>query len=188
MKNTLKHIAYIVISLSALKMFILSPSRCCREQIEIKSDTIVVRDTVVKPTTCYVSTHQVDTVILSHFDTTIIHDTVFVFVPISHHHYHYPDTADIWISGYNAKIDSAVFNFKTVIKTEYVPRYEQKAFEFGIEAGLGANLYEDRLVPELRLDAVLNIRRHSKLKLGFGTNYYGGMKPFAHCGISVIIK
>ncbi len=188
MIDALKYIAYIVIAITAMTIFLLSPSRCSRDEIEIKHETIVVRDTVVKPTTCYVSTHQVDTLLVSHLDTTVIHDTVFVFVPITQHHYHYPDTADIWISGYNAKIDSAAFNFKTVFKTEYVTRLEQKTFEFGVEAGLGATLYADRLVPELHLDAMLDIRRRARLKLGFGTNYDNGTKPFMHCGMAFIIK
>lgn len=189
MKDTLKYIAYIVIALAAVTIFLLAPSRCKWEKIVVKHDTIIIKDTIIKPSTCYISTRQVDTILVSELDTTVIHDTLFVYVPISHYHFHYPDTADIYVSGYNTKVDSAFFHFTTsvVYNTIEVPA-QPKKIKFGLEAGLDAVIIDRRLVPNLYLDAGLTIRQKARFKIGIGSSYDNGVKAFMHGSVTYIIK
>lgn len=189
MKDDLKYIAYIVIAIAAVTIFLLSPSRCKRIETNVKHDTCYIVDTVIKPVTCYVSTTHVDTVLVSQLDTTLIHDTLFVYVPVKQHHYHYPDTADFYVSGYNAKLDSVFFHFKTSVihETVEVP-IQQRPLKFGLEAGINATLTDNKLIPGIYLDAGVSIRQRVKVKFGLGVNYDNGPKSFLHSQVTYVMK
>jgi hypothetical protein len=52
---------------------------------------------------------------VTEFDTTIIHDTTYVAIPIAS--YHFTDTmSDIWASGYHVTLDSVRYHFRDVTK------------------------------------------------------------------------
>lgn len=52
---------------------------------------------------------------VTEFDTTIIHDTTYIAIPIAS--YHFTDTmSDIWASGYGVTLDSVSYHFRDVTK------------------------------------------------------------------------
>jgi hypothetical protein len=52
---------------------------------------------------------------VTEFDTTIIHDTTYIAIPIAS--YHFADTmSDIWASGYRVTLDSVRYHFRDVTK------------------------------------------------------------------------
>ena len=73
-----------------------------------------------------------------------VHDTVFVYLPMQQRFYHYPDTMDLWISGYEPKLDSMTLYFKhhTEIINTIQERQVPKMPLLCLNVGCGAFLYE----------------------------------------------
>lgn len=99
------------------------------EQNKPQRDTTTVEDTIkVKPAEPTENPVFNDSVIgeelkpltVTVHDTCWEHDTCYVYVNISHHHTNVPGVADIWYSGFDAKIDSMNFYQQTKYITERV--------------------------------------------------------------------
>lgn len=109
--------------------------------VQLKPDTLVVRDTMFleKPKYVQVTKTVKDTVYLASVDDG---EEVAVEIPIEHKHAEYSD-ADIWYHGYNADIDSCKVFPKTVyINTPYEVRIKEKVktrWGVGVHAGYGVS-------------------------------------------------
>lgn len=109
--------------------------------VQLKPDTLVVRDTMFleKPKYVQVRSTVTDTVYLTAVDSS---KDVAVEIPIEYKYAEYSD-ADIWYHGYNADIDSCRVFPKTVyINTPYEVRIKEKVktrWGIGVQAGYGAS-------------------------------------------------
>ena len=133
-------IAWVICFLAGL--FIGRTERKHEVQIvQLKPDTLVVRDTMFleKPKYVQVTKTVKDTVYLAAVDDG---EEVAVEIPIEHKHAEYSD-ADIWYHGYNADIDSCRVFPKTVyINTPYEVRIKEKVktrWGIGVQAGYGVS-------------------------------------------------
>ena len=109
--------------------------------VQLKPDTLVVRDTMFleKPKYVQVRSTVTDTVYLPAVDSS---KDVAVEIPIEYKYAEYSD-ADIWYHGYNADIDSCRVFPKTVyINTPYEVRIKEKVktrWGIGVQAGYGVS-------------------------------------------------
>lgn len=134
------------------------------ESIKIIRDTMVVNDTIVhylpppkdsvrtKFVTRYLPVVKTDTIFAENYaqeTAEIMHDTIAVQVPIMSKHYNSPQY-DIWISGYEASLDSA----KVYQQTQYITEIreitksvKQKRFGLGINAGYEYDFKDKKFKP-----------------------------------------
>lgn len=122
-----------------------------------KTDTVKIelpKDTVVETKT--------KTVKVQLHDTVTLVDSVWVDLPFEQHHAVLDDVADIWYSGFQAKIDSAtVYRYQeTILETKYIEQSKRNII--AIEAGT-------------RDASVLYLHSFGKVQVGFsaGTTYKG---------------
>jgi len=110
--------------------------------VQLKPDTLVVRDTLLLEKPKYITVLEVqhDTAWLPSAENP--DDSLQVQIPIDHKHAEYSD-ADIWYHGYNADIDSCRVFPKTVyINTPYEVRIKEKVktrWGIGVQAGYGVS-------------------------------------------------
>ena len=114
MKNN--YLSYILVSVLAIIVFHAFTKRTPEQTEVIKEITIVdtVRVYTIDTITRYESKYITQRVV----DTLYITDTL--FLPITQKHYNEPNVYDVWVSGYEAKMDS----IRTYNKTEY--KYVEK--------------------------------------------------------------
>ena len=80
-------------------------------------------------------------------DTCWLHDTCWVYVNIDHHFTNIPGVADIWYSGFQAKIDSLHFYQQTATITNTVFQTEYKTPRLTLDVGAGALYHAERINP-----------------------------------------
>lgn len=90
---------------------------------------------------------------VTEFDTTIIHDTTYIAIPIAS--YHFTDTmSDIWASGYRVTLDSVRYHFRHVTKTVTTEKMITEIPKI-LTADAGLTLYTGRV---LDLDMSARVR------------------------------
>ena len=169
-ENLIKAVAVLgfVFLLGCLVGFFISKGMYqTHESVKIIRDTIVVNDTIVHylPTpkdsvrTKFVTRYLP---VVSH-DTTLqlveYHDTVEVEVPIMSKHYNSPQY-DIWISGYEANLDSAKVYQQTqyiTVTKEITKSVKQKRFGLGINAGYEYDFKDKKFKPCVGVGISYNI-------------------------------
>lgn len=119
MKIRLEHILHILCFLSLMVfIFILPRHRGGIFLNVIERDTtiynVTYRDSVIYNVVKKDSTIIDYTAVpLTEFDTITLHDTTFVYLPITS--YHFADSlSDIWASGYHVTLDSVRYHFREV--------------------------------------------------------------------------
>lgn len=128
-----------------------------------KTDTLLVRDTIVEREPVYLTRTRTETVT----DTLYLKgDTVKVEVevPVSHERAEYPE-ADVWYHGYRAGIDSLrVYPVTRVItNTVTVDRYRDPSkWSFGISGGYGIG--KGGLTPYIGVGLTYDLVRLPKLR------------------------
>lgn len=131
MKNALPYI--IIICLSCIILFRANHSTITKEVVR---DTVFSTDTVLFPVPVASSETVIDSVYYPVFlpgDT--VHDTVFVYIPISQKVYK-DSLYTAWVSGYRAKLDSIEVYQK--IQTIYIrDKLKRKRFGIGLQTGYG---------------------------------------------------
>lgn len=123
--------------------------------VEIHTDTLYIEriDTVLLPVEIWREIVRTDTVLL----TTIKHDTVLVELPIEQRFYHKDSVADIWISGYNPKLDSLRIYREREIRYQTITYKEKSRWGIGIQAGVGISAAGMQPTPYLGLGISYNI-------------------------------
>jgi hypothetical protein len=118
---------------------------------------------------------------VTEFDTTIIHDTTYIAIPIAS--YHFADTmSDIWASGYRVTLDSVRYHFRDVTKmvtTERVMTERPKI----LTADAGLTLYTGRV---LDLDMSARVRLGERWSIAGRAGVFTDGKsltPYAGAGV-----
>lgn len=131
MKNITPYI--VIICLSCIILFRPGSRSLTREVV---CDTVFSTDTVFCPVPVANSETIIDSVYYPVFlpgDT--VHDTVFVYIPISQKVYK-DSLYTAWVSGYRAKLDSIEVYQKT--QTVYIrDKLKRKRFGVGVQLGFG---------------------------------------------------
>lgn len=129
----------------------------CPQCPEVGTDTVVITDTIVYHTFSTDTVTQVVKVpyLVAVHDTLV--DSIWVELPIERHHTSVPDTADIWYSGFDSKIDSMKFYCRNTVVTNNILQTEYKMPVLNLNVGAGALYYDGSINPyllgELRCNA-----------------------------------
>lgn len=118
---------------------------------------------------------------VTEFDTTIIHDTTYISIPIAS--YHFADTmSDIWASGYRVTLDSVRYHFRDVTKmvtTEKILTERPKI----LTADAGLTLYTGRVL-DVDMSASIRIGESWSIAGRAGVFTDGkGLTPYAGAGL-----
>lgn len=128
-----------------------------------KADTVVVveRDTITKYMPTYIERHSIDTLYIT--------DTIFIR---EQRHYHEADEYDIWISGYEPKLDSVkIFpkiEYRTITNT-ITNTIEKQEYTF--YAGGGIDAFGGFLAPK----ASISLATPKKWLITANLGYYDGV-------------
>ena len=140
------YLSYILVAVLAIIVFHAFTKRTPEQNEVVKEITIV--DTVRVHTTDTITRYEPKYITKSVVDTLYITDTL--FLPITQKHYSEPNLYDVWVSGYEAKMDS----IKTYNNTEY--KYVDKEvtrevvknkYELYINGGL--NAFSGAFIPKV---------------------------------------
>lgn len=139
-----------------------------RDTIWMTPDTVtlppIVKDSLIKDPYPY----PVPVMVPGDHDTVI--DTIIAQIPMTQKHYVYPDTAELWVTGFNTSIDSAVFY--THHETHYIDNTPpERAVRLTLETGIEGIYVDDRFTPALYAEGGLLLWRRVKLSAGFGVSY-----------------
>lgn len=136
-----------------LGVILSSAFRQCRETGESetieKTDTLIVRDTVIERYPEPVEVSRVDTMLVAVRDTVVVRDTAFVVIGREQRYYESKDYR-VWISGYKPHLDSVeVFPQTKYIHTtkETISRTRAKRWGIGIQAGYGVSIAGGKIMP-----------------------------------------
>lgn len=150
--------------------------------------TTIITDTVwAKPDTVFISDTVVryDTVKLTEYNTLTVIDSTYVILPIEQTLFRYPEQADIYVSGYKARIDSAIF---FVNHTETVRIEKEKPNVLQAEIGTGILFLEGDCYQVSDLNIGLKFNK-IKLSGGVGVSFGGtSCSMFYSAGISYVIR
>lgn len=171
MEKNAKTILAIIIVLAVVLLTALGLGiRIGRASVEPPEPTIV-RDTIRETDTVRLPAPPPDTVTLTKIktvkvplhDTVTLVDSVWVDLPFEQHFARLDSVADVWYSGYDAKIDSAIVykHRQTIIEQHYITP-PAKPNIIGLEAGA-------------KDASLLYIHRFGKVHVGFsaGSTYEG---------------
>lgn len=116
---------------------------------------------------------------VTEFDTTIIHDTTYIAIPIAS--YHFTDTmSDIWASGYGVTLDSVRYHFRDVTKMITIERTERPKI---LTADAGLTMYTGRRL-DLDLSARLRLGERWSIAGSVGVFTDGkALTPYAGAGV-----
>ena len=157
------YLSYIFVAVLAIIAFHAFTKRTPEQNEVIKEITIV--DTVRINTTDTITRYEPKYITQRVVDTLYITDTL--FLPITQKHYSEPNMYDVWVSGYEAKMDS----IKTYNKTEY--KYVEKEvtrevvvnkYELYLNGGL--NAFSGTFVPKVGVSLITPKKTHYNVNLG----------------------
>lgn len=140
------YLSYILVAVLAIIVFHAFTKRTPEQNEVIKEITIV--DTVHVIQTDTITRYEPKYITQRVVDTLYIADTL--FLPITQKHYSEPNMYDVWVSGYEAKMDS----IKTYNNTEY--KYVEKEvtrevavnkYELYLNGGL--NAFSGTFIPKV---------------------------------------
>lgn len=144
-----KYLSYIFVAVLTVVLFYT----CTREsepRVEIKETHTVDSVYVYKTDTIVRYEPQYITQTVIRYDTLVLTKDSIIYLPVSQKHYSEPDLYDVWVSGYDAKMDS----IKTYHKTEYLTvekvierEITKNKYEFYVSGGL--NVVCGDLMPEV---------------------------------------
>lgn len=146
MKDNLIYIAVVLLCLVAgfvagrvTRKSLLEPV------VEVKTDTLVVRDTVRLDRPVYITQRVVDSIYVPVTDTLRLHDTTFMVLPRQQREYR--DTLyHAWVSGYDPALDSIdIFRKERYVTVEVTKTVmpKPKKWHVGVSAGYGACLLNE---------------------------------------------
>ena len=157
------YLSYILVAVLAIIVFHAFTKRTPEQNEVIKEITIV--DTVRVYTTDTITRYEPKYITQRVVDTLYITDTL--FLPITQKHYAERDKYDVWVSGYEAKMDS----IKTYNKTEY--KYVEKEitrevvvnkYELYLNGGL--NALSGTFIPKVGVSLITPKKTHYNANFG----------------------
>ena len=112
-----------------------------------RTDTLVVRDTIIERHPVYVTQTKTDTMLVAVRDTVTVRDTAYIVIKREQNHYR-GDNYEAWVSGYRPRLDSIyVFPETRYITNETQVKRKPTKWGIGIQAGYGVALPDGR--PEM---------------------------------------
>ena len=181
MKDSLKYMAYIIVAVFIfLTVRTLFVKRGPEEVEIVRYDTIwkeakpivlppIIKDSIIKKTV-YVPVPVVG-------DNDTITDTVYAEIPLTQKHYCYPDTLDMWITGYGVSVDSLIVQQHH--EAHYTNTITDKGKWFNCYIGTDLNYLFNNWNYSLYFEANATIRKRATIgaKAGFMI-YNDGAMPF----------
>ena len=155
-----KGIGIIGVAAAVLLGFVAGRSCCMRAPVEHfveRVDTLVVRDTITreKPVFVYRWITRTETVLLPVHDTTTVHDSVLVEVPIETKVYQEDSLYRAVVSGFRVSLDTLKVWQTTKEITKYVTVPQRKRWGVGVQAGYGFG--KDGLTPFVGVGVSYNL-------------------------------
>ena len=132
-----------------------------RGEVETRTDTLYVRDTIVERQPVFVAIDRVDTMLIAIRDTVTVHDTSYVVVGREQKHYR-GDDYEAWVSGYRPALDSIrVFPETRYITKEVKVQRKPTRWGIGIQAGYGVSLPDGKpqMAPYIGIGISYNLIR-----------------------------
>ena len=117
--------------------------------MKVKVDTLFVYHTIFVEKPVIKKVETIDTLLLpvSITDTMMLHDTVFVHLPIEQRQYSDPRYT-AWVSGYRPQLDSIQIYQRTEYITNKVKTVTKpKRWGIGLQAGYGVSLHNGQVFP-----------------------------------------
>ena len=159
--NYLSYILVAVLAVIVFHAFTKDNPTETREVVKEITNVDTVRvcttDTIIRYEPKYITKRVVDT----------LHITDTLLLPITQKHYAERDKYDVWVSGYEAKMDS----IRTYNKTEY--KYVEKEvtrevvvnkYEFYLNGGL--NAFSGSFIPKVGVSLITPKKTHYNVNLG----------------------
>lgn len=142
-------VCYILLFVLGAAAGMLLPRSCIntdhRGEVETRTDTLYVRDTIVERSPVFVAIDRVDTMLIAIRDTVTLHDTSYVVISREQKYYKGNDY-EAWVSGYRPALDSIyVFPQTKYITTETISVEPRKRWGLGIQAGIGGTIQNGRI-------------------------------------------
>lgn len=184
---------YILISLIFLSIVLLHvPSGSRTSLIEVRDTTIYrvdYRDTTIYNVKIRDSVaYDVSLVPMTDFDTVVVHDSVFVAVPLSWYHFQDDSIADVYATGYRVTIDSINYHFREVTKMiENNIVIKPKL----LSVDVGSVMYRDLNGWTFRIDGRASLRLGSRWSVEGGVGLWSNgytMSPFAAVGVRYSLR
>ena len=158
------YLSYILVAVLAIIVFHAFTKDNPTETREVVKEITIV-DTVRSIQTDTITRYEPKYITQRVVDTLYITDTL--FLPITQKHYAERDKYDVWVSGYEAKMDS----IKTYNKTEY--KYVEKEvtrevvvnkYELYLNGGL--NAFSGTFIPKVGVSLITPKKAHYNVNLG----------------------
>ena len=175
----------LVLLLLLLTILLLSPRRGGISYNEVRRDTTIFNDTY-RDTTIY-NIEKKDSTIYDYKlvplnDTVRINDTLYIPLPMSWYWFQ-DESADIYCTGYNVRLDSVNYHFREVTKmVEKEITLEPKRFT--ADAGLSVGKAFAYYYIDIDITARMSINDQWSLSMTAGLNTAGEMiLPYGELGI-----
>ncbi len=150
MKATVTTFLIAALAVTVLTLSVALVSEHCSSsdfsipEITMRTDTVIIRDTVLIDRPVEAGARTIDTILIStalpaHGDTVRLTDTVYVHLPVEQKHYSAPEY-DAWVSGYRPSLDSLRIHTQSARITNTIPlpvHPKSKRWGIGIQVGYG---------------------------------------------------
>ena len=150
MKATVTTFLIAALAVTVLTLSVALVSEHCSSsdfsipEITMRTDTVIIRDTVLIDRPVEAGARTIDTILIStalpaHGDTVRLTDTVYVRLPVEQKHYSAPEY-DAWVSGYRPSLDSLRIHTQSARITNTIPlpvHPKSKRWGIGIQVGYG---------------------------------------------------
>ena len=157
------YLSYILVAVLAIIVFHAFTKRTPEPNEVVKEITIV--DTVRSIQTDTITRYEPRYITKRVVDTLYITDTL--FLPITQKHYSEPNMYDVWVSGYEAKMDS----IRTYNKTEY--KYVEKEVtrevaknKYELYLNGGFNAFLGTFIPKVGVSLITPKKTHYSVNTG----------------------
>lgn len=158
------YLSYILVAVLAIIVFHALTKDSPAETREVVKEITIV-DTVRVYKTDTITRYEPKYITQRVVDTLYITDTL--FLPITQKHYAERDKYDVWVSGYEAKMDS----IRTYNKTEY--KYVEKEVtqevvvnKYGLYLNGGLNAFSGTFIPKVGVSLITPKKTHYNANLG----------------------
>ena len=150
MKATVTTFLIAALAVTVLTLSVALVSEHCSSsdfsipEITMRTDTVIIRDTVLIDRPVEAGARTIDTILIStalpaHGDTVRLTDTVYVHLPVEQKHYSAPEY-DAWVSGYRPNLDSLRIHTQSARITSTIPipaPPKPRRWGIGIQVGYG---------------------------------------------------
>lgn len=157
------YLSHIFVAVLAIIVFHAFTKRTPEQNEVVKEITIV--DTVRYIQTDTITRYEPKYITQRVVDTLYITDTL--FLPIKQKHYSEPNMYDVWVSGYESKMDS----IRTYNRTEY--KYVEKEvirevvkYKYELYLNGGLNAFSGIFIPKVGISLITPKKTHYNANLG----------------------